>query len=108
MKRIYCKLTLEKAKVLINETVDDLGWSIVTEDKKTGIYLLKAPADLLSFGNQVSVTVASTAKRGKSIMVESVSSAQIQLIDWGKNAKIEETFAAKIKELSKNEAIRKK
>lgn len=106
MKRVYCKLTLEKAKALINAAAADLGWSIVTEDKKIGVYQLKAPADLLSFGNQVSVTIVTTAKRGKSITVESVSSAQFQLIDWGKNAKIEETFVAKIKELNKYEAVR--
>lgn len=108
MKRIYCKLTLEKAKSLIRLAVDDLGWSIISEDNKTGIYELKAPADLLSFGNEVSVKVSTTAKRGKTITIESVSSAQFQLIDWGKNAKIEETFTTKIKELSKYEAVRKK
>lgn len=106
MKRIYCKLTYQQVDGLIKQAVDDLDWKLLSGEAKVRIYKLKVPVNLLSFGNEVSVTVVNTAKRGKSIVTESTSAVSFQVIEWGKNSTLEELFADKIKELY--EALRKK
>lgn len=106
MKRIFCKLTYKEVEMLVYQAADELGWNLIIEEKKPPYYELKVSADFLSFGNQVSINIANTSKRGKSITVTSTSTATLQVIDWGKNAKLEELLSSKIKELY--ETLRKK
>lgn len=108
MKRVYCKQTYAQIALIVEKAVEILGWSIDVENSHGKVYQLKAPANLLSFGNRIVVTISTTPKRGKSVTVESTSSAQLQIIDWGKNTSLEEMFVSKIKELSNHEVVRKK
>jgi ribosomal protein S1 len=60
---------------------------------------LEHPGSLLSYGNIIEIKIKSADNNKHIVFVSSRSMAQIQLIDWGTNDRLESSITETIKEI---------
>lgn len=90
------KIDSKKLKKLINEVASDLELNVDEESKDN--FKMTYGGSILSFGNNVDITIKSNGNKGSTLLIESNSKFSAQLIDWGTNKKLEEKILSKIKE----------
>ncbi|MGV3598240.1 MAG: DUF1499 domain-containing protein [Bacteroidota bacterium] len=97
------QFTLKVSKRLAFETVlkvaEELDWEVEEKSLSKGTIQLYYDGDLLSFGNKIDITIDILSESKTSLQIEARSAAQVQLIDWGTNDRLEDKQEDAIKNL---------
>lgn len=99
-KRFEINLPFELAIPEIEQSLRNIGGSIITNDPQKGIFIVKKGASFKSWGENIKVWVNPTAN-GCSVNIISESVMTTTLIDWGKNASNIAAFESELKRTSK-------
>ena len=70
--------------IAAQDTAMEMGWQILSSNLETGIISAKASANLLTWGQDVSIIVRKVD--GKEVKVDISSSARNQLVDMGRSS----------------------
>lgn len=74
----------------------ELGWQVIYSDKNTGVLSLKAPMNLATWGQDVTVKLT---KKDSGVQVDMTSATQYQLFDWGRGSSDIKKFYQKLDDL---------
>ena len=95
------KSTLNYSKKQVFEAAEDaleeLEIEIEDSSLKAGIIKAHYGGNMLSFGNNIEVSIKTTSTKKTTIEIESTTWAQLQIVDWGTNDKLEEKIISGIK-----------
>lgn len=96
------KSTLNHSKKIVFQAIEnalaELQIEIEDYSIETGRIQAYFGGNLLSFGNNIEILVKSVNQQKTTVKVESISAAQVQLIDWGTNEKLEKKIISGIKD----------
>lgn len=98
MKRFTTRKSKKEVFDAAKKACSKLDLKIRRSDFRKGKLLIKHEGSLLSFGNDLTVTISSKIDKVV-ISIVSESSASIQVVDWGVNEKLEVNLIAEIRDI---------
>lgn len=97
MKRSTLNYSKKQVFEAAEDALTELEIEIEESSLKSGTIKAYYGGNMLSFGNNVEVSVKTTQTKKTTVKVESTTWAQLQVVDWGTNDKLEEKIISGIK-----------